>query len=79
MEVELWGGPNSAINQVGLDDTAFVHRNSLFTIQFQSGSDEGSYPEGFGFLDGMVASIVDNMPKGWNYECVLRMLHYSRW
>lgn len=38
IQVELYGGVNSAINQVAKDATAFVHRSSLFTIQFYASS-----------------------------------------
>ena len=54
-QLELYGGPNSAINAVPLDATAFAHRSSLFTIQFYASSSnfQPPYPEeGFSFLDG---------------------------
>ena len=54
-QLELYGGPNSAINAVPLDATAFAHRSSLFTIQFYASSPnfQPPYPEeGFSFLDG---------------------------
>ena len=38
IQVELYGGANSAINKVAADATAFVHRSSLFTIQFYASS-----------------------------------------
>lgn len=38
VQVELYGGANSQINAVAVNDTAFVHRSSLFTIQFYASS-----------------------------------------
>ncbi|KDR69185.1 hypothetical protein GALMADRAFT_145590 [Galerina marginata CBS 339.88] len=72
VEVELYGGTNSAINNVPLDATAFAHRSSMFTIQFYTSAPQGIPPfpsQGFSLLDGkrMVDSIVDNNPKGWDY------------
>ncbi|KAJ7794542.1 glucooligosaccharide oxidase [Mycena olivaceomarginata] len=63
VEVELYGGTNSAINSVPLDSAAFAKRDTLFTIQFYASSSNGDPPypkDGFSFLDGMVASIIDN-------------------
>jgi len=68
--VELWGGNNSAINNVPLNATAFGHRNSTWTMQFYASSPnfEPPYPtEGFTFLDGMVDSILNNSPRDWDY------------
>jgi hypothetical protein len=73
VEVELYGGSNSAINAVPLDSTAFAKRDTLFTIQFYASSSTGAPPypsSGFTFLDGMVASILNNSPANWNYGCV---------
>ncbi|KAF8886861.1 glucooligosaccharide oxidase [Gymnopilus junonius] len=70
VEVELYGGTNSAINNVPLSSTAFGRRSSMFTIQFYT-SAPGSVPPfpnaGFSLLDGMVNSIVNNNPSGWDY------------
>ncbi|PFH45068.1 Glucooligosaccharide oxidase [Amanita thiersii Skay4041] len=66
VEVELYGGKNSKINEVPLDDTAFAHRKTLWTIQMYaySMSRKPPFPDsGFGFVDGMLNSIVDNSPK----------------
>lgn len=53
VEVEVWGGKNSAINSVPQDQTAFVHRGSTFTFQLYASSAKPPYPEeGFDFVDG---------------------------
>lgn len=55
MEIELFGGRDSAVNRVPLNATAFAKRNTLFTIQFLSTSADGAPPypqEGFAFMDG---------------------------
>ncbi|KAJ6450399.1 hypothetical protein C8R45DRAFT_1043533 [Mycena sanguinolenta] len=76
VEVELYGGSNSAINAVPLDSTAFAKRDTLFTIQFYASSQGNPalppYPaDGFSFLDGMVSSIVSNSPANWSYGAYL--------
>ncbi|KAJ6507075.1 glucooligosaccharide oxidase [Mycena sanguinolenta] len=74
-EVELYGGSASAINAVPLDSTAFAKRDTLFTIQFVSASAALPYPAaGFTFLDGMVASILNNEPTDWNYGTYLNYI-----
>ena len=55
MEIELYGGTNSAINNVPIEATAFAHRSSMFTIQFYTsapGNVPPFPPAGFSFLDG---------------------------
>lgn len=69
-QLELYGGTNSQINAVATDATAFVHRSSIFTIQFYASSQNAQppYPQsGLTFVDGIVNSIVSNSPTGWNY------------
>jgi len=70
VQLELYGGKNSAINAVPADATAFAHRSSTFTIQFYA-SAPGKvppYPEyGFKFMDDVVKSLTDNNPKNWDY------------
>ena len=76
---------------MAFDATAFANRNSLFTIQFYTRSENPPFPDsGITFLDGrslfapyahtpndsshflgMVSSIVDNEPAGWDYGYVL--------
>ncbi|KAF9037140.1 glucooligosaccharide oxidase [Panaeolus papilionaceus] len=70
IEIEMYGGPSSKINQIPLDTTSFGRRNTLFTIQFYTSSMDGAPPfpkEGFGLLDDMVDIIVKNSPSGWDY------------
>ncbi|KAJ7780277.1 glucooligosaccharide oxidase [Mycena maculata] len=74
VEVELYGGSNSAINAVPLDSTAFAKRDTLFTIQFYASSSDHAPPypaAGFTFMDGMVASIIENSPSNWSYGAYL--------
>ncbi|KAF7320857.1 Glucooligosaccharide oxidase [Mycena chlorophos] len=67
-QIELYGGPNSAINAVPLDATAFAHRSSLFTTQFYASSTVPPYPKsGFTFLDNVVNSITTHAPPDWEY------------
>ncbi|KIM45670.1 Glucooligosaccharide oxidase [Hebeloma cylindrosporum] len=70
VEIELYGGTNSAINNVASTATAFANRNSMFTIQFYTSAKGGVPPfpsEGFTLLDGMVNSIINNNPANWGY------------
>ncbi|KAF8194117.1 glucooligosaccharide oxidase [Pholiota molesta] len=70
VEVELYGGTNSAINNVSSTATAFANRNSTWTIQFYTSAPGGVPPfpsQGFTLLDGMVNSITNNSPAGWTY------------
>lgn len=56
VEVELYGGTNSAINNVARNATAFFNRDSIFTIQFYTSAPGGVPPfpaAGFSLLDGM--------------------------
>ncbi|KAJ7623675.1 glucooligosaccharide oxidase [Roridomyces roridus] len=74
VEVELYGGSNSAINKVALDATAFSKRDTLFTIQMYASSPSFAPPypaSGFTFLDGMASSIVSNSPSNWSYGAYL--------
>ncbi|KAJ7222553.1 glucooligosaccharide oxidase [Mycena pura] len=69
-QAELFGGANSKINAVPLDETAFAHRSSLFTIQFYASSFNNAppYPDaGFTYLDDVVNNITSNSPKDWDY------------
>ncbi|KAF8172790.1 glucooligosaccharide oxidase [Mycena galopus ATCC 62051] len=69
-QVELYGGSNSKINAVPTDATAFVHRSSMFTIQFYASSFNNAPPypaAGFTFLDDVVDGITSNSPKDWDY------------
>ena len=53
VQIELYGGTNSAINNVALNATAFAYRSSMFTIQFYTSSESPPFPEdGFKLLDG---------------------------
>jgi len=78
--LDLYGGANSAISKVSPDATAFARRDVVLTGQFYTSSATGNPPfpqEGFDFVDGMVNSLVNNSPKGWNYGYVtsLALLH----
>ncbi|KAJ7686828.1 glucooligosaccharide oxidase [Mycena rosella] len=70
IQVELYGGSNSKINSVPLDETAFAHRSAMFTIQFYASSFNNAppYPDfGFTFLDNLVDGITSNSPADWDY------------
>ncbi|KAF9456045.1 hypothetical protein BDZ94DRAFT_1276638 [Collybia nuda] len=64
VQMEMYGGSNSAINSVNLDATAFAHRNSMFTVQFFA-SAPGSIPpfpdHGFIFMDSMLDGWMVNV------------------
>lgn len=55
MQVELYGGSNSKINEISLEDNAFAHRDTMFTFQLyaSSASYQPPYPDsGRNFLTG---------------------------
>ena len=55
VQVELYGGANSAINKVAANATAFSQRTSIFNIQFYASSSNSAPPfpdSGFSFVDG---------------------------
>ncbi|KAL0577216.1 hypothetical protein V5O48_004782 [Marasmius crinis-equi] len=71
---ELFGGTNSKINSVPVDDSAFARRDTLFTIQLYMNTVDSTtvFPtSGYMFLDGAVDSMVSNMPPSWNYGAYL--------
>ncbi|KAJ7580899.1 hypothetical protein C8J56DRAFT_1103208 [Mycena floridula] len=77
VEVELYGGSNSAINSVPLDATAFAHRNKRFNMQLYASAPNSAPPfpdYGFTFVEGMVSSIVSNMPADWPYGAYVNYL-----
>ncbi|KAH8827633.1 hypothetical protein DL96DRAFT_1708964 [Flagelloscypha sp. PMI_526] len=70
-QIEFYGGPTSAINQVDVDSTAFVRRDLLFNFQLYASSSNNKppYPDaGFTFVDGMLNSIVNKESQDWNYS-----------
>ncbi|THV05859.1 glucooligosaccharide oxidase [Dendrothele bispora CBS 962.96] len=70
VEIELYGGVDSAVNAVPLNSTAFGHRNTLFTFQLYTSTLNSLPPfpnEAFGLVDGIVTSITSNMPDDWNF------------
>ncbi|KAK0240537.1 hypothetical protein EDD85DRAFT_788572 [Armillaria nabsnona] len=82
VEIELYGGSNSAINLVPLDETAFVHRNKLFNMQLYASSVVPPYPtDGFVFLDddwdyGTYINYPDNRLDNW--QDLYYDSHYTR-
>ncbi|KAK0445462.1 hypothetical protein EV421DRAFT_1796694 [Armillaria borealis] len=61
VEIELYGGSNSAINLVPVDET-------LFNMQLYASSVVPPYPkDGFAFLDGITDVIISNSPDNWGY------------
>lgn len=71
VQVELYGGSNSVINNVAPNATAFVHRSSQFTIQFYASSSNYGPPypnSGLDFVNGLVTSLTNPMGSNWKYE-----------
>ncbi|KIL58656.1 Glucooligosaccharide oxidase [Amanita muscaria Koide BX008] len=70
IQLEMYGGKNSAINAVSVDATAFARRNALWTIQFYASSPNHQPPfpdSGLTWLDDLVSSITSNSPPDWDY------------
>lgn len=52
------------MNAVSSSETAFSHRNTLYTFQFYTSSGTKSFPsDGISFVNGMVSSITSQMPS----------------
>ncbi|KAK2464781.1 hypothetical protein APHAL10511_003199 [Amanita phalloides] len=69
VEMDFYGGTNSAVNSIPTSAPAFGHRNALWTIQFYaySSSSQPPFPsDGFSFLDNMVQSLTSNSPANWD-------------
>ncbi|KAK7024499.1 hypothetical protein VNI00_016251 [Paramarasmius palmivorus] len=70
VEVEIYGGARSAVNAIPVNSTAFGRRSSLFTFQPYASTGDLLPPWDnsiFGFVDGMVHSVVSSMPSDWDY------------
>ncbi|KAM0748147.1 Glucooligosaccharide oxidase [Meredithblackwellia eburnea MCA 4105] len=69
IEIDLYGGEGSAINNVPLTENSFGHRDKLFTIQFYASSEnyQTPYPKGgLEFIEGAYNSIQIPMASKWN-------------
>ncbi|KAL1700533.1 hypothetical protein EV121DRAFT_263994 [Schizophyllum commune] len=74
LQIQMYGGNGSAINQIDTDATAYAHRSSLYTYQLYASAPNLKPPfpdNGFDFLDNMVDTIVGNMPADWDYGSYL--------
>ncbi|KAJ7579209.1 glucooligosaccharide oxidase [Mycena floridula] len=74
IQLGLYGGANSEINSVLSDYSSFVHRDSMFTIQFYAYKKPVFPDAGFTLVDGMVNSITAHMPADWNYGAYLNYI-----
>ncbi|KAJ7589164.1 glucooligosaccharide oxidase [Mycena floridula] len=77
MQVELYGGTNSAIRAVAEDDCAYAHRDTMFTFQIYASSSTFKPPfpsNGFTFIEAAANAITSNMPSTWNYGAYLNYI-----
>lgn len=62
VELDLYGGTNSAINVIATHATAFAHRDSLWTLKFYASSGSAPFPtDGFTFVDSKKCGL-----SSWN-------------
>jgi hypothetical protein len=62
IQVDLHGGPNSAVSKVPLTSTAYAHRSKLLLFQLYDRAISSSYPSnGFSVLQGLEASATQGM------------------
>ncbi|GAA5935569.1 hypothetical protein JCM3775_003354 [Rhodotorula graminis] len=70
VEANLWGGSNSALNDVSLNSSSFGFRDKHLAFQLYASSPTYGNPygdEGIPFVKGMWSTIVDGMTKkGWS-------------
>ncbi|TRM63339.1 hypothetical protein BD626DRAFT_496353 [Schizophyllum amplum] len=74
LQIQMYGGNGSVINQVDTDATAYAHRSSLYTYQLYASSPNllPPFPDnGYTFLDDMVDIITSSMPSDWEYGAYL--------
>lgn len=73
-QIELYGGKDSAINKVPVEDTSFVRRDNLFIQQLYASAPDflPPYPDaGFEFLDGLVEAVEAPMGDNWDHSAYL--------
>ncbi|KAI9154927.1 Xylooligosaccharide oxidase [Paramyrothecium foliicola] len=62
LQMDIHGGPSSAISQVPVANTAYAHRNKLLLWQLYDRATSGAYPSnGFSTLQGIAASATQGM------------------
>ncbi|EGG11251.1 uncharacterized protein MELLADRAFT_102646 [Melampsora larici-populina 98AG31] len=70
VQFELYGGRNSAVTSIPMNQTSFAQRDILWTIQFYTYATNPEQPfteEAFESLDQMVKTIVENNPPDGEY------------
>ncbi|BGP56814.1 hypothetical protein JCM8202_004414 [Rhodotorula sphaerocarpa] len=73
VETDLYGGRNSFINSVALNESSFGHRDKFLTFQLYASSPTygNPYPtqDGIPFVQGMYDTLVDGMSsRGWSND-----------
>jgi len=70
IQVELYGGANSAINAIDPTATAFVHRKRLFNIQLYASNHASTFPQStIDFMNGAADSLIQSMGgANWNWQ-----------
>jgi hypothetical protein len=62
VQVDLHGGPTSAITKPDPESTAYAHRDFLLMFSFNDRVDAGNYPAtGFSFLQNFVRNVTVGM------------------
>ena len=63
VQIDVHGGPTSAVAIPDVDSTAYAHRNHLFMFLFYDRVDRGAYPtEGFSAIQNFVGNVTDKIP-----------------
>ncbi|KAK3350483.1 hypothetical protein B0H65DRAFT_506096 [Neurospora tetraspora] len=63
VQIDVHGGPTSAVTVPDVDSTAYAHRNYLFMFLFYDRVDKVVYPaEGFAAIQNFVGNVTDKIP-----------------
>ncbi|KAK1779908.1 hypothetical protein QBC45DRAFT_450583 [Copromyces sp. CBS 386.78] len=63
VQIDVHGGPTSAVTVPEVDSTAYAHRNYLFMFLFYNRIDRGVYPaEGFTAIQNFVGNVTVKIP-----------------
>ncbi|KAK3402558.1 hypothetical protein B0T20DRAFT_398576, partial [Sordaria brevicollis] len=64
VQIDVHGGPTSAVSSLPIDSTSYAHRNHTFMFLFYDRVDRGVYPaEGFAAIQNFVGNVTDRIPE----------------
>lgn len=68
LQIDIHGGPTSAVAAPAVDSTSYAHRDFLFMYSFYDRVDRGAFPEdGFSCMQNFVTNITVGMEQYGQY------------